>query len=901
MGVKNFELGHAEGEATALRQYSDEFAGETLTAFNAGLFLRDSFMVTPSMSATTSEQKRRLLPCPSDIFSDGPLCAKDLPGVVRQTSASAIGAYKYEFSETKDNDSVYLVPCNSLIDDNRSTSADTVEIHLVSRPPSPIEKDGLEPLDILEQGGFEGADDKALEISDALADGSPQKLRVRKRRKRSKRQTQKGKTPWQSPSKEDFSPEPKDSTLVQLSTLSSPPYGGPKSISKPVDFAIARGMSLEKSNLKSTEPLRQTSGNCLRAGTPGPSSRLKQPLSALGRLRATTPQKREENAVIHAKPSLSEPRVMKSTFDQSVQSFTTDLVGRERFDIEDRGSPPIPTPTRSPLGFPSQLQDQLHSRQPSPATCIRIRGPSKTYMPHNSEHSEQSSPTTCVRIRNTSKTCMPHGSGQKPEVVSNPDWAIEDGMLLIYFPESITLTPFEIDIEAEVHLVSLYGHDWQSFSLAVCSDLDPGQVSGSFSFTIEPALGQNGIPDAQFRTESLFDSHVVAAKQITGMFIAAEPLQLALRFKRPILAIPFYTVEIGLCGTAIWSDDDGFQIKYRASLAVDHPDYDVFADQITLYLNVKNWSSRTHTYYLGKGETSVVLRNDHQLLDQRLSDQTEASLAIIRDAADIGLPLELVFTVSYGRTSPTTVALPYIHPADGKVVTETICISDPLPGVFVEHRACSSFSTWKTTELIRDDVRIYRFDRNPIPFAFPEGLKDDVMVKLTRQAPVHFKAFEEPDDPVANVTPENVIHNFKLNVSQMLGGMLECRMTLDVQVTDSRRLLTVDHHDWNPKLSLVNGRLATENFAEWRETVDGYSTLFKTERVIPGQTVRVEFHWDEWDILDEFQDDDCKNFVVYDLPRVVRKTVLDGSLQCNVDGGVYWLTTALLEQKITSC
>ncbi len=847
------------------------------------------------MNMTTTEQKRRLVPRSDDIFSAGRPWATGLPDFDRQTSASAIGAFGYQFSEINDNDSLHLVPYNSIINDNRSTSADTVEIHLLSRPPSPFGADGLGPLDIPGPGSPEGAGHQVVEVSDALDDGPPQKLRVKKRAKSSKRQAPKEKTPWQSPSQEDFCTKSKQSTKAQPSALLSPTYAKPTSMSKPSKLAIARGTTLRT---KSTEPLRQTSGNCLVAGT---SPGLKQSPSALGRLRANTPQKTEENAAIRTRPVLSEPKAVKPMFDQSVQSLNSDGPGLEWFhifeDLQDKGndgSSPHPlTPSRSPLGLPSQLQDQPHSQQPSPLTCIGTRDASNICMPHIS--GKTSSPTTCVRIREPSKTCMPHSLGQELEVDSSLTWVIEDGKLMVCFPEAITSTPFEIDVEAEVHLVSLNGHDWQSFSLAVCSHFDPGNVSGSFSFIIEQQLGQSDIPDAQFRTESLFDSHVVAAKQITGMFIAAERLQLALRFKEPILTIPFYTMGVGLCGTAIWSENEGFQIKYRASLTIEHPDYDFFADQITLYLNIRNCSACTDTYRLGKGETSVVLRDDYQPLDCKHSDLTEASLAIVRDAADIGSSLELVFTGFYGRTSPITVALPHIHPAYGKVVNETVFISNPSPSLFIEHRSHSSFSTWKTTEYIKDDIRSYRFDRDATPFAFPEGLKDNVIVKLVRQAPVHFKAFEELNGPVANAALEHVVHNFKLNVAQMLGGMLECRMTLDVQVTKSCHLLTIDHHDWNPKLSLIDGRLATKDVAEWRETVDGDSTLFKTERMVPGQTISIEFQWEEWGIPHDFEEAGYSNIVVYHLPRVVGKIVLDGSLQCDVNGGTCRPRTVLLK------
>lgn len=894
---KNIDSGHAVRETTALRQYSDVFSGETLTVTNANLFLRDSFMATPSMTVTTTGQKGRLLPVPGKIFSDGPLWANDAPRFVQQTSASAIEESGYQFSKIKEKGAVHLVPCNTTNDDNRSTSADTVEIHLLSRPSSPFRPDGLGPSNIPGERSSEGVYDPVLEISDTHADGSPRKLRVKKRAKHSKRKAEKEKRPWQSPSKQDLSPKSKDSTNAQPSKLSSLIDDRATQISKPSKLNSPRETTLRNSDPSSAEPLRQTSGNCLGAGTPGTSSRPKQPSSALGRLNSNIPQKTEENAGMRTKPFPSELRAINPTVDQSVQSVNSNGHGQGWINIfedlrdqdSEESSPHILTPTWSPLGLASRLPQ----RQPSPTTCIRIRGPSKTCTPHNSGQSQQSSPTTCARVRDTSKTSMLHYSGQKPEIDSDPTWVIEDGKLVICFPKAITLKPFEIDIEAEVHLVSLDGHDWHSFSLAVCPDLDCGNVSGSLSFKIEPAVGQSETPDAQFRSECLFDTHVVAAKQITGMFLIAESLQLALRFKQPILHIPFYTLEIRLCGTAIWSDEDGFQIKYCASLSIDHPDYDFYADQIVLHLNLKNRSLCTDTYYLGNGETSVFLRDDHQLLDSPRSDRTEASLAIVRDAADIELPLEIVFTVSYGRTSPITVALPHIHPADGKVVTESVLIMDSSPGLLVEHRAPSSFSTWKTTEHVKDDVRMYQFDRNPIPFAFPEGLKDDVILKLVRQAPVHFKALEEPNDPVANVTLDNVIRNFKLNVAQLLGGGLECRMTLDIHVTESCRLLTIDHHDWNPKLSIVDGRLATEDAAEWRETIDGNSTLFKTESVVPGRTVRVEFSWDEWDILEEFEEDDCKNFIVYNLPRVVGKTVLGGLLQCNVNGGVYWPTTVL--------
>ena len=867
MTTQQIEPGHVGSESETLRQYSGEFSGDTLTVANAGLFLGESFITTPSTGVTTKERKSRLFPHPGEIF-DGPLWAEDIPLFVGQTSRSAFGIGGHPFSEIKNSDFVHLAHCHpsiGAVDGDRSTSADTVEIHLSSSPTSPFCENDIGSLDLSEQAGPEMPADETSKVPEVLDSGSPRKLRVTKRAKRSKRQTQKNQTPWQSPNRVDFSLKSKASPVVQPSHESPLTHGNFTSVSKLSKLAIARESTLRKSNTKSAEPLRKTSGNCLGAGTPGKPSTFKQTACTLGRVGGNTLHNREEDAARHAKLSLGVPRAAKSIFDQPVQSLDTERSGQEWFnifeDLQDKGPPPF-TPTRSPTELAVQIGDHQKSQQVSPRTRVRTRGARKSYMTHS--------------------------PGQKLDLEGSPMWAVEGGELVISLPEAVPITSFGVDIEAEVHLVKVGNDNWQTFSISICSQLDPGNVVGSFSFMLEPAPGQDETPDAQFRTESLFEDHSIAAEQIAGMFWVAEPLHIALRFRMPMLKIPFYTMGAGLCAVAVWSEEKGIQVKYNASLNFENPHYDVFADQISLFLIIENGPHCTDTYYLDQGETSVLLRDDHPLLASPIPDLIETNIAIIRDAADIGSPLELCFIMSYGRSSPITISLPHIRPAEGNVLTESILFKQPPPGLTIEHRPTSSFSTWKVMEDVNDGIRIYRFDRIPIPLTFPEGLKDDVMVKITQQAPVHFKALEEPNDPIANVNPESVIQNLKLKVAQTLGGKLECRMTLDVQATNSCRLLTIDHHDWYPKLSLIDGQLATEDVGQWRETDDGNSTLFKSGRMQDGQTVTVEFYWEEWDILDEFKGDDYRRFIVYDLPRVIGKTVLGGSLQCDVDGGLYY-------------
>ena len=868
MTTQQIEPGHVGSESETLRQYSGEFSGDTLTVANAGLSLRESFVLTPSMGVTTKERKRRLFPHPREIF-DGPLWAEDLPLFVGQTSRSALGVGGHQLSETKNSDFVHLMPCHppiGALDGDRSTSADTVEIHLLSRPTPPFCENDIGSLDLSEQDSLEIPADKASKVPEVLESGSPRKLGVTKRAKRSKRQTQKNQTPWQSPNRVGFSLKSKASTVVQPSHESPLTHGDSTPVSRLSKLSIARESTLRKSSSKSAEPMRKTSGNCLGAGTPGKPSTFKQTACTLGRVGGNTLHNREEDAARHAKPSLGVPRATKSILDQSVQSLDTERSGQAWSnifeDLQDKRPPPSTTPTRIPTDLAVPFGDHQRSQQTSPRTRVRTPGTSKSYITHS--------------------------PGQKLDLEGSPMWAVEGGELVISFPEAVPIKSFGVDIEAEVHLVKVGNDNWQTFSISICSQLDPGNVVGSFSFMLEPASGQDETPDAQFRTESVFEDHSIAAKQIAGMFWVAEPLHIALRFRMPMLKIPFYTMGAGLCAVPVWSEEKGIQVKYNARLNIEIPHYDVFADQICLSLITENGPHCTDTYYLDQGETSVLLRDVHPLLASPIPNLTETNIVIIRDAADIGSPLELCFIMSYGRSSPITIPLPHIRPAEGKVLTESIFFKQPPPGLTIEHQPASPFSTWKVMEAVDDGIRIYRFDRISIPLTFPEGLKDDVMVKITQQAPVHFKALEEPDYPIANVNPENVIQNLKLKVAQILGGKLECRMTLDIQATNSCRLLTIDHHDWYPKLSLIDGQLATEDVGQWRETDDSNSTLFKAGRMQDGQTITVEFHWEEWDILDEFKGDGYRGFIVYDLPRVIGKTVLGGSLQCDANGGLYY-------------
>ena len=182
-----------------------------------------------------------------------------------------------------------------------------------------------------------------------------------------------------------------------------------------------------------------------------------------------------------------------------------------------------------------------------------------------------------------------------------------------------------------------------------------------------------------------------------------------------------------------------------------------------------------------------------------------------------------------------------------------------------------------------------RFDRVELPQLFPEGLKDDVIIRISELCPIQFSALETSEDSLVSMETFSAIWNMDIQIDRVCGQYLVCRMSLLVAVSnDSERLLTFDAHNWVPELSFIDGRLATQRAGEWRKAEDGYLTLSKSPAMITGQIVRVEMRWKELIITSELKGVGvAMSNVEYHLPTIIGKSVLGGSLTCNDDNGMH--------------
>ena len=115
-----------------------------------------------------------------------------------------------------------------------------------------------------------------------------------------------------------------------------------------------------------------------------------------------------------------------------------------------------------------------------------------------------------------------------------------------------------------------------------------------------------------------------------------------------------------------------------------------------------------------------------------------------------------------------------------------------------------------------------------------EGLNDDPLMRISELYRVQFTGIGSANNALENANPVSVARNMQITLNETLGGHLECRLNIDVEVGKSAKVLMINAHGWQPCYSTIDGYLATEESGEWRETNDTYFALFKTASMLVG-------------------------------------------------------------------
>ena len=477
--------------------------------------------------------------------------------------------------------------------------------------------------------------------------------------------------------------------------------------------------------------------------------------------------------------------------------------------------------------------------------------------------------------------------------------------LMLKFTEEIDAGIYSTEIKASVPIPGPDADGWREIIIASLPKPQGADISGSVSFVIGSiASDSNGLdmppltdpqsisacfPQAQFdTTNDLLDVQSHDSAQMKGKFSLQGPLKIRLRLKAPVYEIQEWNCSTNLSVLPTWSKDEGMQIKYHASVTMEvAKKCEIFAERVTYSFFIKNGcsKSRLKRFDLGNGECTIHL-NDADHLDELLEDHVE--IVIVRDVRDAQNPLEIYFTEKYQGKSSITVPLPTIYPSLGETVSENILLGKaPFP-LTADYVLQDMFNTWKCIDISQDPSWKSRFERMEVPRLIPQGLKDDIILNIRELNPVRFDATKTPDDLLVTEEPTDFVRNMQVKIDRVLGKDLECQMNFDVYVSGNERVLTMSAQGWIPELFIINDRIATESVGEWRLDEDENMTLFKLAEMTAGQMVRIETRWKEASGLDEVKDDgEGRIRAEYRLPEIVGKTVIGGSLQCRVDGGVF--------------
>jgi len=329
-----------------------------------------------------------------------------------------------------------------------------------------------------------------------------------------------------------------------------------------------------------------------------------------------------------------------------------------------------------------------------------------------------------------------------------------------------------------------------------------------------------------------------------------------------------WDTSVKLCTVVKMSQKGGIELHHHAELSVTIPKQDISATQVSICLDVINGVRRDHTCYLDCGQSSLFFEEDIPL---RSPDRREAEINIIRDVCDMEKPLNVYLSFIYPMTEHGPEALlPAFRPTTGKVLSESVFIAEPDSPLIMRTSARGQYSTWRSTQQSTD--RVMQFERMEMPSLYPEGLKDDLRIKIVEPSPIQYRA-------IGGFTAASVVWGLEIQVQRILGMKLECRMSLWLDIGVANILLSMDSHGWVPNFFLVDRRLATEAGGEWRQH-EGHLILFKQPHMLPGP-VKVEMNWQETDDVNCVHGD-CADQIL--LPRIVDCEVLSGSFSCKNTG-----------------
>ncbi len=550
--------------------------------------------------------------------------------------------------------------------------------------------------------------------------------------------------------------------------------------------------------------------------------------------------------------------------------------------------------------FSRALQDmsnnQVNMRSPNergPELKKKIQGSTSSLSP-------DISPGLWVRRKEASFTFSPlQGFGHfKPK--TDPIPIKDEKRLEILFANDIASGTYLIEIEAAVSLSTPDSNGWRDFSLPGLLPLQHIDVAVPISFRFQSALLPpssqsrtpqcienprcSNIPQAQFNARRLFDVGISTPTQISGKFRLTTSPIFQLRLKTPVYDLDHWNGSTSVRSFPRWSQEHGLRIEHHASLTMVAAAPDIFADRVRYSFLVKNGFTNAFDFTLNLGECLIEVGNTDW---HDASPEHQVKVTVVRFLEDVCKPLELTFSLCYPGKDQVTVRLPTLSPNRGNLMSERIVLAKPPTGLILEYPESDAFSTWTRTHFPDDQSQATCFDRIDIPRLFPEGLKDDLVIRIIELVPVCFRALQREGNPLVPEETSNLVWNLKMSIDNIFDGGLECHMSFDIQAGRSDPVLTVNPHGWTPDLFIIDGQVATVAAGEWRKDRNGNLALLKLPNMTVGQTIRIALRWYRMIVREKKRPEDLgQSKIEYTFPEVLDKSVLGGSLRCNVDCGL---------------
>lgn len=302
----------------------------------------------------------------------------------------------------------------------------------------------------------------------------------------------------------------------------------------------------------------------------------------------------------------------------------------------------------------------------------------------------------------------------------------------------------------------------------------------------------------------------------------------------PALKIVTWDCAVKLSTIVEVTDSERLHVYHLAILSVIVSVEELNAERVSLSIVVTNALRSDHKRILGSGQSSLLI--EEEVSQSSVFPREGVELVIECDKGDLEKPLNLYFALTYPSPHQIVVAtLPTFRPKEGKLLSETIFVTEPLPPLSMRTFTRDPFSSWKLCGHPMSHVTCYK--RIEPPRIYPSAFQDDVQMIILELDAVHFQA-------LGDSALFRMVWKLDIAIYGGLGGQLECQMNFFLEVGPATALVSLVPQGWVPRYFIVDGRVATEKGGECWKNKEGHITIFKQAHMTSGP-IMVETHWQE--------------------------------------------------------